>query len=141
MRINTKFSVAVHALILIAIEPDLCSSAWIAGSVNTNPVVIRRILGLLQKANLIIGSQGKTGYNLLKSPGDLTLLDVYKAVSSTEADQLFAIHEDTNIECPVGASIQFLLDGVMGDAQTAMETILSTVTISQLIKKIPQATV
>lgn len=139
MRISTKFSVAVHALIIIAVEQEPPSSSWIAGSVNTNPVVIRRIIGLLQKANLLSGSQGKSGYVLLKAPQDITLLEVYKAVAMTEADQLFAIHENTNINCPVGANIQFLLEAVMAESQVAMEAVLKAVTLEMLIKKIPQA--
>lgn len=139
MRISTKFSVAVHTLILVSVSPEPCSSAWIAGSVNTNPVVIRRIVSLLQKASLMSGSQGKSGYTLMRDPSTITLLDVYKAVSVTEADMLFSIHENPNIKCPVGASIQFLLESVIEDAQSAMETVLSAVTIENLINKMQQA--
>lgn len=137
MRISTKFSVAVHALILVSVEKEPCSSAWIAGSVNTNPVVIRRIIGLLQKAGLLSGSQGKSGYAVMKPASELTLLDIYKAVAMPESDQLFGIHENPNIQCPVGASIQFLLETVMGDAQDAMEKVLDSVTLRQLIDKMP----
>lgn len=138
MRINTKFSVAVHVMILVSVETEPSSSAWIAGSVNTNPVVIRRIIGLLQKAGLLSGSQGKSGYTIMKPVSKLTLLDIYRAVAVSESDQLFGIHENSNIACPVGASIQFLLETVMGDAQNAMEKVLKAVTLQQLIDKMPK---
>ncbi len=140
MRISTKFSVAVHALILVSVEKEPCSSAWIAGSVNTNPVVIRRIIGLMQKAGLLSGSQGKRGYTVMKPASELTLLDIYKAVAVSESDQLFGIHEHPNINCPVGASIQCVLETVMRDAQTALERTLKAVTLQQLIEKMPRKT-
>lgn len=139
MRISTKFSVAVHALILVSVEKEPCSSAWIAGSVNTNPVVIRRIIGLMQKAGILTGIQGKSGYTIMKPASKLTLLDIYKAVAVSESDQLFCIHGHPNINCPVGASIQFLLETVMGDAQNAMEKVLEAVTLQQLIDNMPKS--
>jgi len=137
MRISTKFSVAVHALLLVATEKEPCTSALIAGSVNTNPVVIRRIIGLLQKADLLSGIRGKSGYVLKKQAKEITLLDIYNAVAVTESMQLFSIHENPNIECDIGASIQFLLETIMNEAQSAMETVLKAVTLEHLIQKIP----
>lgn len=133
MRISTKFSVAVHALILVSVEEEPCSSAWIAGSVNTNPVVIRRIIGLLKQAGILSGSQGKSGYIIMKKASALTLLDIYKAVAVSESDQLFRIHENPNVLCPVGASIQLLLEAILKNAQDAMEKILEAVTLEQII--------
>jgi len=137
MRISTKFSVAVHALLLVATEKEPCSSTLIAGSVNTNPVVIRRIIGLLQKADLLSGIRGKSGYVLKKHAYEITLLDIYNAVAITESMQLFSIHENPNIDCEIGASIQFLLETIMNEAQSAMETVLKAVTLEHLIQKIP----
>lgn len=139
MRISTKFSVAVHALLLVATEKEPCTSALIAGSVNTNPVVIRRIMSLLQNANLVSGIRGKSGYMLQKSPEAITLLDIYHAVAEEESLQLFNIHDNPNIECEVGASIQMLLEVIMNEAQSAMETVLNAVTLEHLIKKIPSS--
>jgi len=137
MRISTKFSVAVHALLLVATEKEPCTSALIAGSVNTNPVVIRRIIGLLQKADLLSGIRGKSGYVLKKKADEITLLDIYNAVAVNESMQLFSIHENPNIDCEIGASIQFLLETIMHEAQSAMETVLKAVTLEHLIRKIP----
>jgi len=139
MQISTKFPVAVHTLLLVAVKKEQCTSAWIAGSVNTNPVVIRRIAGHLQKAGLLSGNQGKSGYELMKAPSAITLLYIYKAVALTESDQLFTIHDNPNIRCSVGASIQFLLGTIMEDAQKSMETVLAAVTLQQLINRMSKA--
>lgn len=49
--VNSRFSVAIHILSLIATTSDksLLTSDFIAGSVNTNPVVVRRMIGVLKK--------------------------------------------------------------------------------------------
>ncbi|MGB3569491.1 MAG: Rrf2 family transcriptional regulator, partial [Priestia megaterium] len=50
MKISSRFTVAVHILSLIKVDSSHPStSEWIASSVNTNPVVIRRVIGMLKK--------------------------------------------------------------------------------------------
>ncbi|MBV9496028.1 MAG: Rrf2 family transcriptional regulator, partial [Acidobacteria bacterium] len=45
---SSRFATAVHILTLLAGEnEEPLTSDYIAGSVNTNPVVIRRLLGIL----------------------------------------------------------------------------------------------
>ncbi|WP_055669522.1 Rrf2 family transcriptional regulator [Desnuesiella massiliensis] len=141
MKISSRFSVAVHTLSLLSIDKNnLCTSEWIAGSVNTNPVVIRRVLGQLKKAGLVNVRAGAGGAYLMKSLEDITLLDVYKAVEVVEENQLFQIHEAPNVNCPVGANIQCVLETVLCRAQSAMEQILKESTmkdiVGDLIKKI-----
>ncbi|MDU7476058.1 MAG: Rrf2 family transcriptional regulator, partial [Paenibacillus macerans] len=87
-QISTRFSIAVHTLSLIAVTPD-CTGDFIAGSVNTNPVIIRRIMGMLKKAGLVEVRPGVGGAALLKEPDRITLLDVYRAVNVAEENQLF----------------------------------------------------
>ncbi len=50
---NSQYAVAVHVLSLINTFPDHMSSADIAGSVGTNPVVIRNVTGQLRRAGLL----------------------------------------------------------------------------------------
>lgn len=49
--VNSRVSVAIHILSLIATTNDSnqLTSEWIASSVNTNPVVIRRISSQLKR--------------------------------------------------------------------------------------------
>ncbi|WP_248930769.1 Rrf2 family transcriptional regulator [Paenibacillus hamazuiensis] len=136
MQISTRFSMAVHSLTLIAVNPNECTGDYIAGSVNTNPVVIRRIMGMLKKAGLVDVRPGVGGASLLKDPDRITLLDVYRAVNATEENQLFRIHENSNIACQVGRNIEQLLQEELKDAQSVMEQRLARTTIAQLIGKI-----
>jgi len=134
-QISTRFSVAVHILSLIALRPHECTGDYIAGSVNTNPVIIRRMIGMLKKAGLVDVRPGVGGAFLTKEPDDITLLDVYRAVHAAEQNRLFRIHEDANIDCPVGRNIEAALQSELREAQFAMEERLSKTTLRQLTMK------
>ena len=137
MKISSRFTVAVHMLVLISFdEYGNLTSRQIADSVNTNPVVIRRLMTKLKEAEFIDVSQGNSGIELIKPLSDITLFDVYKAVEVVEERELFQIHEDTNIKCVVGANIQMVLEVILENAQTAMESVLKNVTLENIVSKI-----
>ncbi|MET3193448.1 Rrf2 family transcriptional regulator [Bacillus sp. OAE603] len=134
MKISSRFTVAVHILSLVTIENSaLCTSEWIAESVNTNPVVIRRVMGKLKNAGLIQVRRGTGGASLLRPLKDISLLDVYHAVDVVEEGELFQFHENPNPNCPVGANIQAVLELILNRAQEAMERILDEVTMEELV--------
>ncbi|MBR2568340.1 MAG: Rrf2 family transcriptional regulator [Paenibacillus sp.] len=135
MKISSRFSVAVHILCLLGINRgEHQTSEWIAGSVNTNPVVIRRLMGMLKKAQMVQVRAGAGGATLLKEPADISLLDVYHAVEVVGEGELFHMHENPNPACLIGANIQHVLEGVLGRAQSAMERVLAEITIEMLIE-------
>ncbi|CAK20587.1 Rrf2 family transcriptional regulator [Listeria welshimeri] len=137
MAISTRFSVAVHILTLIDMNKERSiTSDTIAASVNTNPVVIRRIMSKLKKAGLIQSSPGISGTYLLKNATEITLYDIYQAVEVT--DNLFDIHKNPNPNCEVGANIQETLDTVFIHAQQKMEADLKRTTLSQITADIKQ---
>ncbi|TDV11613.1 BadM/Rrf2 family transcriptional regulator [Paraburkholderia caballeronis] len=107
------------------------SSDVIAGSVNTNPALIRRLLSMLADAGLTTSQLGAGGGALLaREPAAITLLDVYRAVDDA---RLFALHrEEPNPACMVGRNIQSVLRGVIDDAQQAMEASLAARTLADV---------
>ena len=136
LKISTRFSVGVHILSLLVIAKDrVCTSEFIAGSVNTNPVVIRRLLGMLKRAGLVNISAGVAGTTLAKAPEAITLLDIYRAVGAADST-LFSIHEQTNPLCPVGANIQFALDDTVKTTQSVLERELASQTLADIVGKI-----
>ena len=137
MKISSQFSVAVHILCILAIDKsNLCTSDWIAGSVNTNPVVIRRILGKLKKAGLIDVKAGSGGAFLAKGISHIALFDVYKAVEVVKSGDLFNFHESPNPLCIVGANIHEVLGSRLVEAQSVMENSLKSTKISDLVENI-----
>lgn len=136
MQISTRFPVAIHVLLGIEIlkEYGKVTSEAIAKSVNTNPVVIRKIMGLLREAGLIEIAAGTGGARLLREPERISLLDVYRATETVKSEHLFKIHEDMPPACPVGGNIEELLAGYFADAQAAMESKLGEVSLADLLR-------
>jgi Rrf2 family protein len=136
MNVSTRFTIASHILTLLAsARNEALTSEFIAGSVNTNPVVVRRLLGLLRRSGMVSSRPGNGGgWQLLKSPDNITLLDVRRAVNEGSP---FAMHGNTpNIDCPVGRNIQAALGGVYDEAEKAMEARLAQTTIQHLLRSV-----
>ncbi|HEX9399619.1 MAG TPA: Rrf2 family transcriptional regulator [Anaeromyxobacter sp.] len=96
---------AAHALAVLAQSRDGYPSAYVASSVNTHAVFLRRILGDLVAAGLVDAREGRSGgYRLARAPEKITLADVYRAV---ERDgPLAASPAEPNPRCPVGAGMR-----------------------------------
>jgi DNA-binding IscR family transcriptional regulator len=92
-------------------------------------------MGMLKKAGLVEVRPGVGGASLLKSPEEITLLDVYRAVNVIEQNQLFRVHEDPNVKCLVGRNIESVLQSELKEAQSAMENRLAQTTLSQLTSR------
>ncbi|GGE81263.1 Rrf2 family transcriptional regulator [Priestia taiwanensis] len=138
MSISSRFAVGIHILTLIEMNKDgVSSSEVLAGSVNTNPAVIRKIMGMLKKAGLIKVQPGIAGAELAKDLSDITLLDVYKAVNVVKDKELFSIHE-TNPDCTIGRNIQSSIEPLFFSAQTALEKVFENVTIEDVVKDISE---
>jgi Rrf2 family protein len=136
MNISTRFTVALHILTLLASSPDeALTSEYIAGSVNTNPVVVRRLLGTLRKVGIVSSQPGNGGgWELAKDPAKLTLRDVRRAVQESSP---FSMHsQPPNPRCPVGKNIQRVLSPVYDQAERVMEDELSHTTILSLLSSV-----
>lgn len=135
MQISSRFTIAVHVLIGIeTFKNDYkVTSEFLASSVNVNPVVIRRLLQQLKKAELISVKRGSGGADIKKPLNEITLLDVYNAVECVEKGKLFHFHESPNQRCPVGKNIHVLLDARLEKIQKAMEKEMESVTIRDIM--------
>ncbi|MEO7415011.1 MAG: Rrf2 family transcriptional regulator [Opitutaceae bacterium] len=129
---NSRFAVSVHILAYLTYRRDVAvPSAEIAASVDTNPVVIRRLLGALLKARLVTAQKGASGgFALAKAPEKISLRDIYRAVDPTPDYGMR--HFAPNDECPVGARISAILAGAFAKAQLAMEAELARTTIAEV---------
>ncbi|MFE4714248.1 Rrf2 family transcriptional regulator [Bacillus sp. FJAT-27264] len=135
-QISSRFSMAVHILSMIALDPLYSTGDRIARSINSNPVVIRRIMAQLKKAGYIETKPGVAGASLQVTPESLTLLDIFRAVESLEGNQLFNFHKDPDPNCSVGMNIESVLVPQLSHAQTAMEHELASVTLAQIVEQL-----
>ena len=106
---DTRFSSAIHTLILIAGSPKPLTSEQIAESVGTNPSYIRKLTALLKKGGVIEGRRGVGGFVLRVPPEEVTLDAIYRIICETERVHLFDIHQNTSDRCLVGKHIRPVL--------------------------------
>ena len=136
MKTSSRFAVAAHVMVVLATEPKRATkSDFLAFSVNTNPVVIRRILGLLKSAGLVYSRAGRNGGSgLTRPPAEISLLDIYHAV---ETEDLFHLHYTTPCQnCPVGFTIQDSLMPALTAAARAMENELASVSLQDITEDV-----
>ena len=141
MAANSQFAMAVHVLTMLANkQEENVKSDCIAASVNTNAVVIRRLLGQLSQAKLVVSQTGSAGgTRLAKSPSEIHMADVYKAVSCGE---VFALHSRSpNQDCPVGRNIESVLCNLQKEIDKSIGEKLSQYTLQGVIEKIEQGKV
>ena len=136
MQISSRFTVALHIFSCVDTFKDKykVTSDFLASSINTNPVIIRRILGQLRKAGLIEVARGTGGITPTRPLSETTFYDVYKAGDPIEDDELFHFHENPNPDCPVGRNIHNLLNDKLDAIQKAMEDEMKKYTIEDLHK-------
>ncbi len=134
---NKQFATAIHVMLSLSMnkEDSLVSSTELAQSVNTNPVVIRRILGKLQKAQLIETIKGQYGGVRIKADANkITLNDIYQAVQNK---QLISTSErKIQKNCPISRCMQNVMCGIATGVESATTSYLSSVKLVSLKKKV-----
>lgn len=137
MQISSRFTMAIHMFACIDTFSDQkMTSDFMAASIGTNPVIIRKILQQLKAAGLIEVARGTGGVTITRPLEQITFLDVYKAVECAPDEQLFHFHENPNQKCPVGKNIHHVLDKRLLEVQRAMEEKLSEMTLADVKKEI-----
>ncbi|CAM3187669.1 Rrf2 family transcriptional regulator [Lactiplantibacillus plajomi] len=135
MRVSTRFSDAIHLLAYLKIYANTkLTSDAIAASIETSPVVVRRLMGKLRQAGLITTTAGTANPELAKPLGEISLLRVFYAVEGDKP--LFAVDPKTNPACIVGGNIQTVLKQYYQDAQTAAEARLARTTLQDIVDNI-----
>lgn len=136
MQISSRFTIAIHIFSCINTfeKEHKITSDFLAGSVNVNPVIIRKLLLQLKAAGLVNVQRGSGGTSIARPLEDITLLDIYNAVECIDNGELFHFHENSNQECPVGRNIHRILDDKLQQVQTAMENEMKRITLADVIR-------
>ncbi|KAF9116212.1 hypothetical protein BGX30_006014, partial [Mortierella sp. GBA39] len=94
---------------------------------------MKRILGQLAKAGLVLVQHGGTGagWKLARLPEEISLLDVYEAVVQTPLFELH--HSQPNPSCIIGHGIQPALQTVYEDSEEALKRRLAQESIRDLV--------
>lgn len=133
MQISSRFTMAIHMFACIdTFSGQKMTSDFMAGSIGTNPVIIRKLLQQLKAAGLVEVSRGTGGVTVTRPLDKITFLDIYKAVECNPDETLFHFHENPNPKCPVGRNIHNALDSKLAQVQAAMEQKLSEITLADV---------
>ncbi len=131
MKRNSRLSLALHTLGHMALKPKQSqTSADIAAHAGTNPVVVRRVLGKLRKAGLLISEKGHSGgWKLALAPQNITLADVYLALD----EQFIATNsvEGTH-QCSIEHALHHQVSTVMQDIERTLVERLAATTLSDV---------
>ena len=133
--VNQQFTFAVHILTALAFSrEEVIGSQTLAASVNTNPVVVRRLLLTLRRAGLIETFTGKHGgARLRRRPHRISLMDIYDAV---ESRPVILVNERKALrECHVSCNMKGIMSSVAESTEQAVRTHLRRITLAQLIRK------
>lgn len=136
MQITSRFTLAIHTMLCIASFSNTrkVTSNFIAESTNSNPVIIRRILGQLKNAGLVNVAAGIGGSTIAKPLTEITLLDIFNAVEAAN-DIFFNFHDNPNCKCPVGKNIHTILDEHLNDIVQAMNRQMQQVNLQTLLEQ------
>jgi len=135
--ISSRVAVAVHVLAYMAWKrSEAVTSERIAASVNTNPVVVRRIVGALRNAGMVTVQPGVGGgATLAREPREISILDVYRAVE--DGDELFSLHHsEPSQSCNIGGNIRDVLRPIFCSAHRAMESVLAQVSVADVGREV-----
>ncbi|WP_343211600.1 Rrf2 family transcriptional regulator (plasmid) [Aliisedimentitalea scapharcae] len=135
MKRNSRLSLALHTLSHMAGDPDrVRTSADIADHAGTNPVVVRRVLGKLREAGLLVSEKGHAGgWRLAKPARGITLADVYLAL-----DERLVSGSDSDAEpshCSVETDLQTRVAEVLEEIEESLVQRLRETSITDVHPK------
>ncbi|RFS20521.1 Rrf2 family transcriptional regulator [Chitinophaga silvatica] len=132
---NSRFPISLHILTLLASDEGvLKSSDHIAGSININPVLVRKEISNLRKHGMIESKEGKNGGATLSRPANQILLsEIYHAVQ--QSSLLGNSKNKPNPNCPIGRQINQHLDDLYNELENVLLNKLAHMTLSDFVKQ------
>jgi len=131
MKRDSRLSGVLHCLLHMAQLGQPATSEWLARAMQTNPVVVRRLMSGLRDAGFVASARGHGGGWVLScSLEDITLRDVYEAVG---AHALLAVgHREDSPGCLVEQAVNAALEAAWREAEAAVLARLGAVTLAAL---------
>ncbi|WP_028979842.1 Rrf2 family transcriptional regulator [Sporocytophaga myxococcoides] len=131
---NGRFAISMHILTLLErFKGEVLSSEFIAGSININPVLVRKEIANLKKHSLVESKEGKAGgFTLAKPASKIMVADIYKAVGQNSV--LGKSVNDPNPDCKIGKQINEQLNALYEDAESAVLKKLGNISLSDFHK-------
>jgi len=133
---DTKFAVAVHALVFISESTDAKTSETISRTLNTNASYVRKILSRLAKAGMITSASRARDCSLLKEPKDILLGDIYDAVEPGVSKLNMSLSQNPDTELFICRCEKPVMENLFKDMENALNEILQSRTLQDIIDDI-----
>ncbi|MFA6246640.1 MAG: Rrf2 family transcriptional regulator [Mucilaginibacter sp.] len=131
---NGRFPIEMHIMTLLCTADDYLSSDYMAGSINVNPVLVRKELSNLIKHQLITSREGKNGgYTLSKPATSISLASIYQSIK--QGNVLGQAKNQPNPACPIGKQINNHLKDLDNEIEQAMLNKLGTTNLAEFCNK------
>ncbi|WP_043932449.1 RrF2 family transcriptional regulator [Bacillus sp. EB01] len=129
---NSDFTLAIHSLTYLALQPDrMSTSDAISESACVHPVRIRKVLSLLKKHGFIKSKEGTGGgFIFVLDLNEVNLWDIYMITSE---GSLQPKCPDSNEKCIVGANMQKVLFNIFLGAEEHLGEYLKHYTIKDVV--------
>jgi Rrf2 family protein len=128
------FSLSLQALVILAKHSSLCPSSDIAQDIQSEATLLRRILSVLSRENIIETREGREGgYRLSKRPEEITLAEVYAALHIDEA-RCVSMTEATG-ENPFGVKMKAVMYDITSEIDQSILNVLEKYTIQDLVNR------
>ncbi len=134
MQRDTRLARLLHVLIHMHLRGGATTSETIAQMLHTQPSLVRRTMAALREAGYVASIPGpKGGWMLCRELSDLTVRDIYVAITHKSAFAISAAHD--NPTCPVEATVNQVLDAALSSAEEALLRHLSQIRLSDLAQR------
>lgn len=135
MRVNTKFSIAMHCLLFIAVYENKLkvTSTLLSQSTGCNPAEIRSILNKLQKFGIIYVVRGVGGAHLNVHPEDISLWKIYSAIENDNSKRFIGMHPNPSNTCPIGKNIESVLNFTNDTLTNSLKISMEEISLQNLL--------
>ena len=131
MKINSRLSSVLHALLHMAEHEGPMSSETLSHCLGTNPVVVRRTLGLLRDAGIVSADRGHSGGWRISA--DLAAISLRRLHEILGESEFFAIgHRSQNPSCLVEQAVNAALGQALADAQALLNARFESISLADL---------
>ncbi|WP_131116838.1 Rrf2 family transcriptional regulator [Lichenihabitans psoromatis] len=131
MRRDSRLSGVLHVLLHMAERPEPQTSESLARAMDTNPVVLRRIMAGLREKGFVRSEKGHGGgWTMACDLEQVTLRDIYEGLGEPE---ILAMSNRTEAPgCIVEQAVNAALGQAFDDAEALLLTRFGEVTLAQL---------
>lgn len=131
MKRDSRLSGVLHVLLHMSDTDGPITSEALAGMMQTNPVVIRRILGGLRKQGLVQSEKGHGGgWRLACDLEQVTLYDIHVALGAP--DVLALGHRTESPGCLVEQAVNAAMSDAFSEAEALLLDRFRTITLAAL---------